>query len=177
MPVKLDDPEFLAGERSGAYRQLRDKVPVLRLETADKMTWVVSRHSDVQGIMRAPAGRMQPVGVDAPEWLGDGPALRRLRANMAQSDRPVHTPLRGLIAPLFTARQAESLRREAANAARRELDRLVALGSSFDTVADLAAQVPKGSDSTLTTSTGSSGESPSQLTWCAGCSLPRTTAS
>jgi cytochrome P450 len=143
-PVDLDDPVFLSGDRSATYRRLRDEAPVFRLGDGDEATWGVSRYADVVAIMRDPGGRMQPVGVDAPDWLGDGPALRRLRANMAQTDRPVHTVLRGLIAPLFTARQAERLRAEAAAAARRELDRVRRLGDSFDAVSDLATQVPKG---------------------------------
>lgn len=143
-PVDLEDPAFLAGDRSTTYQRLRDDTPVLRLGDGGREDWIVSRHADVQAIMRNPGGRMQPLGIDAPPWLVDGPALRRLRANMAQTDQPVHRQLRGLVAPLFTGRQAEQLRNEAAAAARRELDAARQDSGSFDAVADLAAQVPKG---------------------------------
>lgn len=142
--VDLDDPAFLSGDRTASYQRLRDESPVMRLGDDSHTTWVVSRYSDVQAIMRTPSGRMQPVGIDAPPWLGDGPALRRLRANMAQTDRPVHSLLRGLVAPMFTGRQAEHLRAQAALAARQELARIPSQGGSFDAVAELAAQVPRG---------------------------------
>lgn len=63
---------------------------------------------------------------------------------MVQTDRPVHTRLRGVVAPLFTARQVEKLRAAAADEVAAELDALSAAGASFDAVTQLAATVPRG---------------------------------
>jgi cytochrome P450 len=134
----LEDPRFLVGDRSAGYRALRDDAPVLALGD----TWLLSRHTDVQAVLRTPTGRMQPPGLDAPAWMRPGPALRRLRANMVQTDRPVHDRLRHVVAPLFTAHQVEQWRAEAAREVATDLDDL---GSEpFDAVRELAANVPRG---------------------------------
>lgn len=134
----LEDPAFLVGDRSAGYRALRETAPVLALGD----TWLLSRHADVQAVLRAPTGRMQPPGQDAPAWMRPGPARRRLRANMVQTDRPVHDRLRRVVAPLFTAHHVEQWRAEAAREVAVDLDDL---GSEpFDAVRELAANVPRG---------------------------------
>jgi cytochrome P450 len=138
----LDDPAFLTGDRSEAYRALRDTAPVLRLGPPDDGTWLLSRHADVQTVLRATSARMQPEGRDAPDWMPDGPALRRLRANMVQTDSPVHTRLRSVVGPLFTARQSDRLRDAAAREVAAELDALPD-GAEVDAV-EVAARVPRG---------------------------------
>jgi cytochrome P450 len=61
---------------------------------------------------------------------------------MVQTDRPVHTRLRSVVGPLFTARQSDRLRDAAAHEVAAELD---ALGEGgFDAVQQLAARVPRG---------------------------------
>lgn len=134
----LDDPRFLTGDRSIAYRALRDRAPVIDLDGM----WLLSRHADVQAVLRNPSGRMQPAGHDAPGWMRRGPALRRLRANMVQTDRPVHDRLRHVVAPLFTAHRADDWRAAAAREVALELD---AVGDDpLDAVHQLAATVPRG---------------------------------
>ncbi len=140
--LDLDDPAFLTGDRSAAYRTLRDEAPVLRTGEPGEETWLLSRHEDVQAALRATSARMQPHGQDAPSWMPDGPARRRLRANMVQTDRPVHARLRGVVGPLFTARQSDRLRAVAACEVAAELDGLDD-GAEVDAVA-LAARVPRG---------------------------------
>ncbi|GAA4852942.1 cytochrome P450 [Actinomycetospora corticicola] len=140
--LDLDDPAFLTGDRSAAYRTLRDEAPVLRTGEPGEETWLLSRHEDVQAALRATSARMQPPGQDAPPWMPDGPARRRLRANMIQTDRPVHARLRGVVGPLFTARRSDRLRAAAACEVAAELDGL-ADGAEVDAVA-LAARVPRG---------------------------------
>lgn len=138
----FDDPAFLTGDRLDAYRALRDIAPVAPVGEPDHETWVLSRYADVHAVLREPSGRMQEEGADAPAWMPEGPAVRRLRANMVQTDRPVHTRLRGVVGPLFTARQSEHLRAAATAEVATELD---ALGDDvFDAVGQLAARVPRG---------------------------------
>ncbi|GAA4836730.1 cytochrome P450 [Actinomycetospora corticicola] len=134
----LEDPEFLVGDRSAGYRALRDDAPVLALGD----TWLVSRHADVQAVLRTPTGRMQPPGQDAPAWMRPGPALRRLRANMVQTDRPVHDRLRHVVAPLFTAHHVEAWRAAASDEVAADLDGIGA--EPLDAVRELAANVPRG---------------------------------
>jgi cytochrome P450 len=138
----LEDPAFLTGDRSGAYRALRDEAPVLRIGEPGAETWLLSRHEDVQVVLRSTSTRMQPDGQDAPGWMPEGPARRRLRGNMVQTDRPIHTRLRGVVGPLFTARQSDRLRAAAAAEVAAELDGLPA-GETVDAVA-MAARVPRG---------------------------------
>lgn len=134
------DPRFLAGDRSELYRRLRDDAPAVRLGPS----WVLSRHADAEQALRDPAGHMQPRGHDMPPWFPEGPAARRLRANMVQTDGDVHRRLRGVVGPLFTARRSEELRAAAAAEVTAELDRLFAADRPFDAVTDLAARVPRG---------------------------------
>ena len=136
---ELDDPEFLTGNRGETYRALREEAPVLRI---DDDTWLLSRHEDVQAILRTTSSRVQPEGQDAPGWMPEGPARRRLRANLAQTDRPIHTRLRGVVGALFTARQSDRLRAAAAAEIAAELDALPADGT-VDAVG-FAARVPRG---------------------------------
>lgn len=135
----LDDPEFLTGDRAETYRTLRDEAPVLRI---DDDTWLLSRHEDVQAALRTTSSRVQPEGQDAPGWMPEGPARRRLRANLAQTDRPIHTRLRGVVGALFTARQSDRLRAAAAAEVAAELDAIPA-GEVVDAVG-FAARVPRG---------------------------------
>ena len=137
----LEDPAFLTGDRSGAYRALRDEAPVLRIGEPGAETWLLSRHEDVQAVLRSTSTRMQPDGQDAPGWMPEGPARRRLRGNMVQTDRPIHTRLRGVVGPLFTARQSDRLRAAAAAEIAGELDALP--GGTLDAV-EFAARVPRG---------------------------------
>ncbi|MDL5159706.1 cytochrome P450 [Actinomycetospora termitidis] len=138
----LDDPAFLVGDRAEAYRALRDEAPVLRIGASEDEVWLVSRHEDVQAVVRTTSARVQPPGQDAPGWMPEGPARRRLRANLVQTDRPIHTRLRGVVGALFTARQSDLLRAAAAAEVAAELDALSA-GGVVDAV-ELAARVPRG---------------------------------
>jgi cytochrome P450 len=146
MPATLDleDPAFLTGDRHDTYRALRDRGAALVVGEPDAPAWLLTRYDDAQAVLRDTTGRMQRPGRDAPVWMEDGAALRRLRANMVQTDRPVHTRLRGVVAPLFTARQVEGLRAAAAAEVATELDGPAASGGVFDAVTQLAARVPRG---------------------------------
>ncbi|MEJ2885710.1 cytochrome P450 [Actinomycetospora aeridis] len=142
--LDLDDPDFLTGDRHAEYRAIRDQGAVLAVGDPDHPTHVLTRYADTHAVLRDTTGRMQPEGQDAPAWMPEGPARRRLRANMVQTDRPVHTRLRGVVAPLFTARRVEELRAAAAAEVADELGALTASGGRFDAVSQLAARVPRG---------------------------------
>ena len=143
-PFALDDPAFLTGDRHAGYRALRDRGAVVVVGDPDHPTHVLTRYADAHAVLRDTTARMQPEGRDAPAWMPDGPARRRLRANMVQTDRPIHTRLRGVVAPLFTARQVEKMRAAAAAELADELGALTAAGGRFDAVSQLAARVPRG---------------------------------
>lgn len=49
--LDLEDPAFLTGDRSAAYRALRDEAPVLRMGAPGEETWLLSRHEDVQAAL------------------------------------------------------------------------------------------------------------------------------
>jgi cytochrome P450 len=144
LTVDFGDPIFLAGDRREIYRRLRDESPAFLVGPAGQQTWIVSRYADVQKVLLDPAGRMHPAGIDAPPWMPEGPARVRLRANLVQTDRPVHTRLRGVLGPLFTVRQSAHMRDIAAATVARELDSVAAKSGHFDVVQDLAVGVPKG---------------------------------
>src|SRR5262245_21499213 len=102
--IDLRDEAFLRGDRSGAYARLRSEAPVLRVTADRDEAWLVSRYVDVQTLLRTRQSRVQPLGEDAPGWLDKGPALRRLKANLAQTDDPVHERLRSILQRLFLPR-------------------------------------------------------------------------
>ncbi|MEJ2860727.1 cytochrome P450 [Actinomycetospora flava] len=142
--LDLDDPAFLTGDRHAEYRAIREQGAVLTVGDPEHPTHVLTRYADTHAVLRDTTARMQPEGQDAPPWMPEGPARRRLRANMVQTDRPIHTRLRGVVAPLFTARQVEKLRAAAAAEVADELGALTAAGGRFDAVTQLAARVPRG---------------------------------
>ncbi|VTU22903.1 Vitamin D(3) 25-hydroxylase [Variovorax sp. PBS-H4] len=142
---QLNDPVFLQGDRMPVYRQLREEQPALELLDQERQPfWLVSRHADVQALLRQPEARVQPPGMDTPAWLAPGPAMDRMKANLAQTDAPVHTRLRKLLSPLFMPRRVESLRAIAAESVQRALQAVPSDGQPFDVVQQMASQVPQG---------------------------------
>ncbi len=143
--IDFSNREFLSGDRTAAYAALRKQAPVWHMgEEQGVSTWVLSRHADVQAVLRMPGGRVQPPGMDAPPWFDEGPARDRLRANLAQTDAPIHTRLRSVIGPMFIPRRIEGLRAVSADSVARALSAMARQNGEFDLVQEIAAQVPKG---------------------------------
>ncbi|OLT33713.1 hypothetical protein BJF84_21520 [Rhodococcus sp. CUA-806] len=90
-PIDLDDPAFLSGDRSAAYQTMLTESPIARAEMGGHEVFLASRHADVAAISRLSDSRVRPLGELAPAWMGSGPTSERLRANLAQTDAPVHT--------------------------------------------------------------------------------------
>lgn len=143
--INFNDKEFLCGDRSAAYAQLRQQAPVWHMGSENgTSTWVLSRYADVQAVLRMPAGRVQPPGMVSPPWIEEGPARERLRANLAQTDAPVHTRLHSVIGPMFIPRKIEALRAVSTDSVARALHAMARHEGEFDLVQEIAAQVPKG---------------------------------
>jgi cytochrome P450 len=142
-PIDLNDEVFLASDRTAAYAELRRTAPIARIGTGDDALYLASRHEDVRAIARIPEARLHPVGSTSPPWLHDGAGRRRLEANLAQTDAPVHTRLRGVIGGQFIPRRVEQLRAVSAASAVRCIDALPR-GKEFDVVTELAVSVPRG---------------------------------
>lgn len=141
----LTDETFLSGDRTQEYLELRAMGAAVPLPTADGVpTWLVSHHADVAALNRLPETRLQPAGAVAPEWLDEGPALQRLKANLSQIDAPAHTRLRKVVGPMFIPRRVEQFRELATDSVRRAIERLLARTDVVDAVQDLAVDVPKG---------------------------------
>lgn len=142
-PIDLADPDFLVGDRTAAYTELRRTSPVARIDMGGEIAYLVSRHEDVRNLARRPETRVNPEGITAPPWLDNGPGRDRLRANLAQTDAPIHTRLRGVLAGQFLPRRVEQLRSVSAQSVA---DALAALprDREFDVVQELALRVPRG---------------------------------
>ncbi|MGE4240981.1 cytochrome P450 [Ramlibacter sp.] len=140
--IDLKDPAFLAGDRSAGYADLRARAPVYRVPDTD--TWLLSRHADVQLVLRKAEGRVQPPGTDAPPWMQPGPGLERMKANLAQTDDPIHARLRSVVGPFFVPRNLEKLREVSAASVRRAVDALPDGDASIDVVTQVAGLVPRG---------------------------------
>jgi cytochrome P450 len=146
--IDFNDAGFLRGDRIPAYDRLRAEQPVWHMPSdghpSSPDTWVVSRHADVEALLRLQGTRVQPLGMDAPPWMAPGPALNRLRANLSQTDAPVHTRMRGVLGPLFIPRRIEALRGVSADSVARALRAVADREGPFDIVQEIAQQVPKG---------------------------------
>ncbi len=146
--IDFHDPDFLRGDRTAVYDRLRAEHPVWHMpqdaNPQEPDTWVVSRHADVEALLRLAGTRVQPAGLDAPAWMAEGPARQRLRANLAQTDAPVHHRMRGVLGPLFIPRRIEALRAVSADSVARALQAVAHRDGAFDVVQEIAQQVPKG---------------------------------
>ncbi|MFW0795033.1 cytochrome P450 [Gordonia sp. CPCC 205515] len=143
-PIDLGDTAFLTGDRTEAYRTLRDAGSALPLELGPgDPAWVLSHHSDVREVLRLPEGRVQPMGSEAPPWLA-GPALDRLRANLVQINKPDHTRLRNIVGPMFIPRRVEQFREFATASVDRAISQVLGHDESIDAVHSLGVAIPRG---------------------------------
>jgi cytochrome P450 len=138
-------PEFVA-DPYPAYAELRRDRPVSFDEPTGQ--WVVTRHADVNALLRdRRLGRTylhvasheefgQP---EEPEFLA--PFWRLIRAGMLDVEPPDHTRLRRLVSKAFTPRRVEGLRARVRELAT-ELARGLAERGGGDLLAEVAEPLP-----------------------------------
>ncbi|HEU5155513.1 MAG TPA: cytochrome P450 [Streptosporangiaceae bacterium] len=138
-------PEFVA-DPYPAFEVLRRETPVFFHEPANQ--WVISRHADVDALLRdRRLGRSylhvathEEFGRPAePEFLR--PFWDLIRAGMLDVEPPVHTRLRRLVAKAFTVRMVEGLRPTIRRLAEELAGGLVDKGGG-DLIADVAEPLP-----------------------------------
>ena len=139
------DPDFVA-DPYPAYEVLRRGPRVVHHEATD--TWLVSRHADVDALLRdrrlgrsylhvathAEMGRPDEPAAHAPFW-------RVVRGGMLDVEPPDHTRLRRLVSRAFTPRTVEQLR----GTVQRVTDELVENAlqqGEFDLLATIAEPLP-----------------------------------
>ncbi len=139
------DPGFVA-DPYPALARLRERAPVIYDERTNQ--WLVSRHADVNALLRDRRlgrsylhvatheawGRTPPPAHQAPFW-------DLLAVQMIDMEPPDHTRLRRLVSTAFTPRTIESLRPRIEAIVGRAIDGALALGE-FDLIADLLELVP-----------------------------------
>ena len=138
-------PEFVA-DPYPVYEVLRRAAPAFYHEPTDQ--WVISRHADVDALLRdRRLGRSylhvathEEFGRPAePEFLR--PFWHLIRAGMLDVEPPVHTRLRRLVAKAFTARMVEGLRPMIRRLAEELAGGLVDKGEG-DLLAEVAEPLP-----------------------------------
>ena len=92
-----------------AYAWLRANAPVYRLR--DVPMWVVSRHEEVEAVLRDPATFASDLGMSVPIM------------SIVMKDAPDHTRLRGTINRAFTPRAVQHLEPRITEVAHQLLDR------------------------------------------------------
>jgi cytochrome P450 len=139
------DPAFVA-DPYPALARLRDRAPVLYDERTDQ--WLVSRHGDVNALLRDRRlgrsyrhvatheewGRTPPPADQAPFW-------DLLDLQLIDMEPPDHTRLRRLVTKAFTPRTVEGLRPRIASIVDGVVGHARDLGE-FDLIADLMELVP-----------------------------------
>ncbi|MEU2869702.1 cytochrome P450 [Streptomyces olivoreticuli] len=116
-------PEFAALRRDAPCARIR-------LPSGDP-AWLVTRYADVRTVLGDPRfSRTRAT-------RGKGPRIASvptLPASVLAADPPEHTRLRKLVAPAFTARRAQAMRRDVARLVSGLLDSLTAHGRPADLV-------------------------------------------
>ena len=139
------DPDFVA-DPYPALARLRTEAPVLYDERTNQ--WLVSRHSDVNALLRdRRLGRSYRHVATDEEWgRTPRPADQAafwdlLDLQLIDMEPPDHTRLRRLVTKAFTPRTVEAMRPRIDGIVARVVDRARALGE-FDLIADLIELVP-----------------------------------
>jgi len=138
-------PEFVA-DPYPVYARLRAERPVFYHEPTNQ--WVVTRHADVDALLRDRRLGRSYLHVATHEEFGREPEPEFLkpfwdliRAGMLDVEPPVHTRLRRLVSKAFTARMVEGLRPMIRGLAEELAGALVAKGGG-DLLAEVAEPLP-----------------------------------
>src|SRR6476661_5639129 len=129
-----------------ALARLRDQGPVLYDERTDQ--WLVSRHADVNALLRdRRLGRSYRHVATHEEWgrqpppVDQAPFWDLLDVQMIDMEPPDHTRLRRLVTKAFTPRTVEALRPRIEDIVGIVIEHARGLGA-FDLIADLLELVP-----------------------------------
>ena len=130
----------------GVYAELRRDAPVVYYEPTDQ--WLVSRHADVNALLRDRRLGRTYLHVATHEEFGrqpepdfQEPFWRVSRTGMLEVEPPVHTRLRRLVSKAFTPRMVESLRPRVRAVAGGLVDAFVEKGGG-DLIAEVAEPLP-----------------------------------
>jgi cytochrome P450 len=139
------DPAFVA-DPYPALARLREGAPVIYDERTNQ--WLVSRHADVNALLRDRRLGRSYLHVASHEAWGrtppppdQGPFWDLLAVQMIDMEPPDHTRLRRLVSAAFTPRTVESLRPRIDAIVDGAIDGALGLGE-FDLIADLLELVP-----------------------------------
>nr|WP_055508845.1 cytochrome P450 [Nonomuraea pusilla] len=139
------NPDFVAHPYP-VYEQLRREAPVSYFEPTDQ--WLVSRHADVNALLRDRRLGRSYLHVAGHEEFGrepepefQEPFWRVVRAGMLDVEPPVHTRLRRLVSKAFTPRMVESLRPRVKAIAGSLVEAYVEKGGG-DLIAEVAEPLP-----------------------------------
>src|SRR3974390_1927498 len=122
--VDTFSPDFFS-DPYDAFAEARDHLPVQCYESG---TWMVFRHDDVVQVLRDRGlSSTELYTLDAPRnraiLAAGGTEAYLLRPSLSKMDAPDHTPLRSMLARLFTPRAGERLRAAAVTIVTNTLDR------------------------------------------------------
>jgi cytochrome P450 len=123
------------------YDRLRRLDPV---HLAPHGLYLVSRHSDVSGVLRDKRFGKDFVERTTRRYgpkIMEEPIFRSMSHWMLQQDPPDHARLRGLVVKAFTARRVEDMRPRIQEVVDQTLDRVVPRGS-MDLIEDYAFRLP-----------------------------------
>jgi cytochrome P450 len=123
------------------YDRLRRLDPV---HLAPHGLYLVSRHSDVSGVLRDKRFGKDFVERTTRRYgpkIMEEPIFRSMSHWMLQQDPPDHARLRGLVVKAFTARRVEDMRPRIQQVVDQTLDRVVPRGS-MDLIEDYAFRLP-----------------------------------
>src|SRR6476469_11058825 len=139
------DPAFVA-DPYPALARLREQAPVLYDERTDQ--WLVSRHGDVNALLRdRRLGRSYRHVATHDEWgrtpppTDQAPFWDLLDLQLIDLEPPDHTRLRRLVTKAFTPRTVEALRPRIEDIVGIVIEHARGLGE-FDLIADLLELVP-----------------------------------
>ncbi len=138
-------PSFVA-DPYPAFAELRREAPAFFDEPTGQ--WVITRHADVNGLLRDRRLGRSYLQVASHEEFGRPPEPEFLapfwdlqRAGMLDVEPPDHTRLRRLVSKAFTPRMAEALRPRVRELAEGLVARLAANGGG-DLIAEVAEPLP-----------------------------------
>jgi len=128
------------------YRTLRETAPVARAPLLG--AWIVSRHEDVEHVLRAPQFTSDRQDLGVMRMLrrsarGEHDLLAFLEHDLLMIDGPKHTRLRKLVSKAFTPRRVEALRPRVEALVQELLDAVEARADGrMDVISELAAPLP-----------------------------------
>jgi cytochrome P450 len=145
MPFAPSDPAFIA-DPYPAYAELRREAPVLHDTATDH--WLVSRHADVNALLRDRRLGRTYLHVATDEEMGHPPDVpwhepfwRLIRTGILDMEPPDHTRVRRLIAKAFTPKFVEDLRPSVSRIVNELVDEVAGAGE-FDLLPTVAEPLP-----------------------------------